>query len=324
MHNNNIRKSYLSISSPGIFLTPPSSTSPSDPATASAITLARRVNTYGSTLKRQHPSEFGFFASLPLPDIGASLAEIEFCCDELDVDGFVLLTNAYGMYLGDPAMAPIYELLDARKAVIFVHPTVPCTFQNAFSPSNTTSSSPSTQPIHAPSRLAANMPLSTSYAGPILEFLFDSTRSVSDLLLTGTAARYPGIRWIIPHCGATLPSVLDRVIRFSQLIPAKAGSERRTTPLDEQGVRELLGSRFFFDLAGLPMNSQVHHILRWTEYTRLLYGSDTPFTPWAMAEKVTGEVREALMAMFGGETGEHEIRSVCCGNAEELFGAGSK
>ena len=51
----------------------------------------------------------------------------------------------------------------------------------------------------------------------MLEFFFDTTRAVVDLVLNGTIARHPGLELIIPHAGATLPLVADRVSAFAQL-----------------------------------------------------------------------------------------------------------
>ena len=48
------------------------------------------------------PKRFGFFATLPLPDVEAALAEISYTLDTLHADGIVLLSNYTGIYLGDP------------------------------------------------------------------------------------------------------------------------------------------------------------------------------------------------------------------------------
>lgn len=321
MESASVRKSYLSISSPGVYLTHPSH---GEETAVQAAALARRTNEYGADLKKKYPSRFGYFASLPLPDIERSLEEIDYCTSELEVDGFVILTNACGMYLGDERMAPIYDKLNQRHAVLFVHPTAPCVAQNAFngygsSPTTSTSTSTPTS-LKPPAILAANTPLIDCYAGPMIEFMLDTTRNFSDLLLSGTASRYSNLRWIIPHSGAAIPSILDRIIRFSQLLPSKAGSKRTVTPLSESDVRKLLNTQFYFDLAGMPMNSQIHHVLRWVGHERLLYGSDVPFTPWEMGKDLAEEVREGLVGLFGVETGTNEVQRVCCGNAESLLG----
>lgn len=127
MDKNGVQKAYLSVSSPGVYLSVPSKA-----ATARAAELARRVNDYGSRLKKQYPQRLGFFASLPLPDIESSLAEIRYCFEELDPrpDGIIMMSNFYRMYFGDPKLDPVYKALNDLGLVIFEHPTSPCTEHN--------------------------------------------------------------------------------------------------------------------------------------------------------------------------------------------------
>jgi hypothetical protein len=51
----------------------------------------------------------------------------------------------------------------------------------------------------------------------MIEFLFDTARSVVDLILSGAAERYSNIRFIIPHAGGVLPLLVDRVELFRSL-----------------------------------------------------------------------------------------------------------
>ena len=106
MERLGIDRSLLSISSPGVHL--------GDAAAADAVDLAREVNEAGRRAVVDHPGRFGLLASLPLPDVDAAVAEIAHCCDHLDVDGFVLLTNVGGTYVGDPSFEPV--LASARPA----------------------------------------------------------------------------------------------------------------------------------------------------------------------------------------------------------------
>ncbi|HEX7134735.1 MAG TPA: amidohydrolase family protein [Iamia sp.] len=223
-----IATSMLSISSPGVALGD------------EGAELARMVNEEGRRAVVDHPGRFGLFASLPLPDVDAALAEIAHCCDHLDVDGFALLTNVGGTYLGDPAFAPVFRELDRRRTRVFLHPTSPPCW----------------------GRTALGRPR------PMVEFLFDTTRAVIDLVLTGTIARHPGIDVIVPHAGATLPMVADRVGVFSLLL--EVGPE-----VDVH--RDL--ARLHYDLAGYPLPRQLDALLTMVPPEHLHYGSDHPFTP---------------------------------------------
>jgi predicted TIM-barrel fold metal-dependent hydrolase len=117
MKTNGISKAILSISSPGVLLKPDD--------TVAAATLARECNAYTASLKKEYPDKFGFYAHLPLPDIEASLKEIETTYAE-GADGIILLSNSAGIYPTDPRFARIWQELDKRKAVVFFHPAQPC------------------------------------------------------------------------------------------------------------------------------------------------------------------------------------------------------
>lgn len=234
-----IATSMLSISSPGIHLGD------------EAGDLARAVNEAGRRAVVDHPGRFGLFASLPLPDVDAAVAEIAHCCDQLQVDGFALLTNVDGTYLGDPSFAPVFRELDRRRARVFIHPTSPPCWEHT----------------------------SLARPRPMVEFLFDTTRAVVDLILTGTVARHPGIEVIVPHAGATLAMVADRVSVFSALLDVDP----------EVDVLRDLG-RLHFDLAGFPLPRQLDALLTLTSIGHLHYGSDHPFTP----EPAVAAARERL------------------------------
>jgi predicted TIM-barrel fold metal-dependent hydrolase len=225
-----IATSVLSISSPGIHF--------GDVAVTAS--LARAVNEEGRRAVVDHPGRFGWFAVLPLPDVDAALAEIAHCGDRLDVDGYALLTNVGGVYLGDDSLAPVFAELDRRRARVFLHPTSPPCWEHT----------------------------SLGRPRPMLEFLFDTTRSVVDLILAGVVARHPGIDFIVPHAGATLPMVADRVGVFALLL----GTDTSVDVLRDLG-------RLHFDLAGFPLPRQLDALLTLTTLDHLHYGSDYPFTP---------------------------------------------
>ncbi|ERF69097.1 hypothetical protein EPUS_01053 [Endocarpon pusillum Z07020] len=292
MDHNNIEKSYVSCSSPGTFLDPED--------LAAGILLTQQFNNFTADLKRQHPNRIGFFASLPLPSVPDALNEIDRAL-ALDADGFVFLSNYYGLYHGDPRLEPVYERLNQRGAVLFIHPTTPCP-RNAPDVSGT-------------SRLDYVAPLMNVFSAPTLEFIFDTTRTVADLILSGTAAAHANLKWIVPHCGGALPSVLDRFLRISSILGAKPGSDRPAVPYNITTAVALMNRQFWFDLAGFSMQDQIWNMKRLFGSDKFTYGSDVPFTAYSAAVALTGDMNATLPQLFS----KHEIEMIFRGNALKLL-----
>ncbi|KAK2060726.1 amidohydrolase [Colletotrichum caudatum] len=280
MDSLNIEKSYLSISSPGVYLSVPSR-----PATDEAASLARRVNEYASRLKAGRPDRFGFFASLPLPDVAASVAEIAHCFTKLDPppDGVVLMSNAYGLYLGDPAMDPHNH---QRYRVDGADPGV------------------------TPDEwMALNRPVDARQGrAPTLDFPFETARAFADLFYSAVPARFPGIEWIMPHAGGALVPTLDRIVGF-----APPGLN-----LTEASMRAALERSFYFDLAGpWPVTSAAPALMRWVSHEKIVWGSDVPFTPWAVAKLGAAKFDAEVVEVFGNST--DDAQDVRKGNAARLL-----
>ena len=85
--------------------------------------VARTCNEFQAQRVREHPSRFGAFALLPLPDIDGALNELSYALDVLRLDGVVLFSSVNDRYLGDPLFDPVFDELNRRKAVVFIHPT---------------------------------------------------------------------------------------------------------------------------------------------------------------------------------------------------------
>jgi predicted TIM-barrel fold metal-dependent hydrolase len=151
--------------------------------------LARACNEYAAELARDHRGRFGVFASLPLPDVDASLTELEYAFAHLRADGVGLLSNYDGRHLGDPVFAPLLDELDRRSAVVHVHPIAP----------------------------PACRGLLPGYPDPFLEFPFDTTRAVTSLLYAGAFERWPRIAFIFSHGGGAVPMLAQRIVALAQM-----------------------------------------------------------------------------------------------------------
>ncbi|OXI35798.1 2-hydroxy-1-naphthoic acid nonoxidative decarboxylase [Burkholderia aenigmatica] len=209
--------------------------------------MARQVNEYVAGLVAQRPTRFGNFATLPLPDVDGTLAEIGHAFDTLKADGVVLLSNYGGVYLGDPAFESVWAELDRRRAVVFIHPAKPA--------------------IDA----VPGMP------GPLLDYPFDTTRTAVQLVLNGVIARHPNVRIILSHAGGFLPYT---AYRFAELAPGV----RNDVP-NRDGLLDLLRT-FYFDTA-LSSPSALPSLTAFAQPDRVLYGSDFPYAPPAVSTSFT-------------------------------------
>lgn len=168
-----IGTAVLSISTPGVHL--------GDDREARA--MARRVNDHLAEIVASRRPWMGFFAVLPLPDVDGAVAEAIHALDVLGADGVMLLANAGGVYLGDPAWEPLMAELEARRAVVFVHPSdLP---------------GPSLETVPA----------------FVADFLLDTTRAAIQYARSGALERHPSVRVILSHAGGFVPYAAERIAR---------------------------------------------------------------------------------------------------------------
>jgi 6-methylsalicylate decarboxylase len=238
-----VELALLSISSPGVDLG-----RGTDP-----VRLARQVNEEGAGAVRSHPRRFGLMASLPLPDVDAALEEIRHAVDDLEVDGFVLMTNYRGIYLGDPRFDEVMDELERREALVALHPTSP----------------------------PAADAVALGHLRPMLEFPFDTTRAIVNMILNGTLHRRRRIRVLVPHVGAALPVLADRVQGFTAAFA-------RGDAIDVHA--ELRG--MWFDIAGEPLPNALAALLRLVGPERIVYGSDLPFAPLRLVQSSAARLLE--------------------------------
>lgn len=294
----NVSKSILSISSPGTHLVQSNETLAQD--------LTRSCNAYAASLKKAHPDKFGLWAALPLPDIEDSLREIEMCVAE-GAEGFGLMTNYHGDYVGAETMDRVFDKLNEISATVFIHPTKPCMKHG----NNATASE---QGVDA-------LPFGDQYPVPIFEFFFDTARAIINLFSTGTVDRCPNIKFVIPHSGGALPPLMTRFIQFSSVVPGGR-------VLNASTVRHQLETQFYFDLAGFVFDGESggHGQLKafvegfQIPYERLLYGSDFPFTQTQFVKMFADRMEYGLKHLFS----EKERDAIYEGNASKLLEEGRR
>lgn len=202
--------------------------------------LATRLNEFSASLVHTRPDRYSHFAILPLPDIDASLKEATHGLDSLGAVGLVVSTNYDGAYLGDPKFEDLWPELNRRKAIIFVHPTTPETMPTGVPPG-------------------------------ILEFVFDTTRTVTSLLYAGVTSRYPDIRFLFSHGGGTVPFIWTRIDGATRMDKTIAQM------LPNGALPEL--QKMYWDSALAFGDGSMKCLLTMTCASQVSFGSDYPFAP---------------------------------------------
>lgn len=153
--------------------------------------ITRETNNEVAQVCHEYSSRFGFFGSLPLPDVEGSLEEIDSPWS-LGGSELAVMTNAQGYYLGDSRFDPAFMKLNEYKTFIFLHPIQRRSLDSP----------------EADKALA-------QYPTPATEFFFDTTRAVANLLQSGTVTRFENITFLVSHRSATLPPLVERLAFFS-------------------------------------------------------------------------------------------------------------
>jgi len=200
--------------------------------------VARECNEFQARMAQDHPSRLGAFALLPLPDVDGALEEISYALDILHLDGVGLFSSVNDRYLGDPSFDPVFDELNRRRAVVFIHPT------HCEAPDHTR--------LHAP-------PF-------VVEYVFDTTRAVVNLIHTGTLKRCPDIRIIVAHGGGTVPFLAQRIAMMEGHRGAKNVTD--VIPMLRSLYYEIASTTSTFALCSLQELADPAHIL---------WGSDLPF-----------------------------------------------
>ncbi len=202
--------------------------------------LSRMCNEYSAKLRSDYPSRFGMFVNLPLPDVDGSLAEIEYGLDVLKADGVALFTSYGDKWIGDPAYDKVFDELNRRKAVVYVHPTT-CTCCTNMLP---------------------GLPDSA------IEYQTDTSRAIARLVFSGTAARCPDIKVIWSHGGGTMPFLIDRYINATKMPQYKDKFPGGFVPV---------ARKFYYDTAQVPNKAAMSALTAVVPTSQIVFGTDFPW-----------------------------------------------
>jgi predicted TIM-barrel fold metal-dependent hydrolase len=208
---------------------------------ANARRIAREGNEYAARLAQDHRGRFGSFAMLPMHDSDGALRELEYALDVLKADGIGLLTSYGDKWLGHPQFNPVMDELNRRKAVLYTHPTLANCCRNLM---------PDVPPT-------------------VIEYGTDTSRAITQIVFSGTAARCPDLNFIFSHAGGTLPFLTERLLKMPVLDPSLA-------PRVPNGVLHEL-QRFYYDTAWSAHPMALASLTRLVKTSQIVFGSDYPY-----------------------------------------------
>jgi len=209
-----------------------------------ARSLARQHNEYGAQLIKDYPGRFGHFATLPLPDTDASLKEVAYSMDTLKADGIALWTSYMDKWLGDPSFFPVYEELNRRNVVVFVHP--------------------------ARASCCRNLPGQSG----IIEYDIDTARAIDSLLWNGATSKFPNIRFIFAHSGGAFPPLAARIVDDYP--------KNRADKIPNGVEYEI--KKLYFDTAHAGWAPALDSLKDIVPISQILYGSDAPIRVYELTD----------------------------------------
>lgn len=243
-----VKTAILSVTAPGPTIL-------SDPIQQAA--LARECNEFCAKLRDNDPVGYGYFASVPsLLDPELVIQELDYAFDTLKADGVILMTR-YGEdnhYLGHAAFAPVWKYLNARKAVVLIHPTHPVDLNLVN--------------LHLPQ--------------PMWDYPHETGRTAVDLLTSGRMSEIPDCKVILSHAGGDLPYVIYRAAGMLPHTPMTIG---KTT---EEILEE--ARSFYFDTAISSNPVTLTALYKFAKPGHVLFGTDFPNAPSESIKYFTGQL----------------------------------
>ena len=249
--------------------------------------LSRGYNEFGAKLAQDRPHRFALFATLPIPDIDASVKEATYALDKLDALGLAVYTDAGDKWLGDPIFADLYAELDRRKAVVFVHPHSPACCTNVVP--------------HVPDT--------------IIEYGTATTRTIASLVFSGTTQKYPNIRFIFSHGGGTMPFLIERLLGNTQaeIVPGiTTEGTPRVNLAQPPGTALAEFRKLYYDTAQISNPVALRALRSVVGVSQILYGTDAWFR--------TGMQTTHALATSGIFRGA-ELKQIASLNAQRLMPA---
>ena len=239
-----------------------------------SVEIAEKMNNEIHKLVTKYPDRLVGLGVIPLKDIEAAKRELDRIKKDLNINGAVIGSNIDGMYLDNLTLDPFYVKANELNFNLYIHPRNPYGLQHLGGYQHT-------------------LPIS-------LGFPFDTTLSLTKLILSGKLDKYENINFIGSHAGGAIPYLMKRV--------------DQATDSDELGLKkkpsEYVKEDIIFDTI-IYGTEHLNFLENITSANRILFATDKPF-PITNVQEMFEQVKNMNLR-------EEKLEKIFHENAERLF-----
>ncbi|MCK5344858.1 MAG: amidohydrolase, partial [Candidatus Heimdallarchaeota archaeon] len=168
--------------------------------------------------------------------------------NELEMDGVILGTNINKKSLAENIFLPILEEIDKKKIPVILHP-MKAIGDEYFDEEDIKLSIPSN-----------------------VGFIFETTRTIAQLVFRGVFEKYKNLTLILPHSGGAIPFLYPRWDMTYWSRPESHPSRKLPNP------PSYYLKRFYYDTALAYSHSSLRCTLDLAGRDRVVFGTDFPYT----------------------------------------------
>ena len=256
--------------------------------------LARFINEGLAEICRAHPHAFpAFVAAVPLDDIDATLAEIDYAAGTLGARGVQIYTNVQGRAMDGAEFEPLWARLEERGLPVFLHPTRSATFSD--------------YPAEDGSKYEI---------WQVLGWPYDTAACIARLVFSGVMDRYPGLNIVTHHLGGIIPYLEGRIGPLWDQLGSRTEGAGDADVLKRLKHRPIdYFRRIYGDTAVGGSAGNMRCGIDFFGPERVLFASDCPFDP----EGGVGFIRDGMKALAGLELTRERRVAIQSGNACRLL-----
>jgi 6-methylsalicylate decarboxylase len=220
-----------------------------------AVTAAKKANDLYAEVVQKWPKRFRAYVALPLPHVDESLKELDRGLNQLKMIGATITTSIVGRSVADPAFMPVYDELNRRHSILYIHPAG----------------------VGAESPLIENYQIIWMIGAPI-----EDTISITHLITHGIPMKYPRMKIINSHLGGAIPMLLQRL--DNQYV-----WENPKTPEKPS----ISAKRMWYDTVGHGHPPALRAAVDSFGAERLVLGSDWPYEPGPLYKRAVDYISMA-------------------------------